>query len=316
MLQDLALDYPLPKLILEYRSLSKLKSTYTDNLPLQVNPKTRRIHTSYHQAAVSTGRLSSSQPNLQNIPIKTEQGRKIRQAFIAPKGYQLLAADYSQVELRIMAHLSGDTGLQQAFANNLDIHRATASQVFSVPLDQVNSEQRRKAKAINFGLIYGMSAFGLAKQIQVGRDVAQEYINAYFQQYPRVKDYMEQARQQAREQGFVETLLGRKLYLPEIHSSNKMRQMAAERVAINAPMQGTTADIIKKAMIDIDNWLKIENNGILMVMQVHDELVFEVPDAQLEMAKKMIKHYMEQAVLLSVPLTVDIGVGSNWDEAH
>ncbi len=315
VLQELALDYPLPKLILEHRSLSKLKSTYTDKLPQMINDKTGRVHTSYHQAVAATGRLSSTDPNLQNIPIKTEEGRSIRTAFIAPKGCKILAADYSQIELRIMAHLSQDKGLLKAFEEGLDVHSATAAEVFDVPLEQVTSNQRRNAKAINFGLIYGMSAFGLAKQIDTDRNTAQDYINTYFARYPGVENYMESTRQKAADLGYVETLYGRRLYLPEIHSKNGMRRKAAERTAINAPMQGSAADIIKLAMLEVDKWLK-DVKGIKMIMQVHDELVFEVEESQLDLAQKKIPELMERVAELSVPLIADVGIGDNWDEAH
>ncbi len=316
VLQELALDYPLPKLILEYRSLSKLKSTYTDKLPEQVNPRTGRVHTSYHQAVAATGRLSSSDPNLQNIPVRTAEGRRIRQAFIAEPGSLVLAADYSQIELRIMAHLSGDAGLVEAFAKGEDIHRATAAEVFGVAPEAVSGDQRRSAKAINFGLIYGMSAFGLAKQLGIDRGEAQRYVDRYFERYPGVKAYMEATREQAREQGYVETLFGRRLYLPEIRARNAQRRQAAERTAINAPMQGTAADIIKKAMLSVHEWIKAEASNVKMVMQVHDELVFEVPEADIPAARLEICRRMEEAATLSVPLKVDAGVGSNWDEAH
>ncbi len=316
VLQELALDYPLPQAILEYRSFSKLKSTYTDKLPLQVNPATGRIHTSYHQAVTATGRLSSSNPNLQNIPVRTEEGRKIRQAFIAPPGHSLLAADYSQIELRIMAHLSGDEGLLEAFRQERDVHSSTAAEVFGVAFDAVTAEQRRRAKAINFGLIYGMSAFGLARQLGISRKEAQNYMTLYFARYPRVHDYMDQIRQQAAENGYVETLFGRRLYLPEINSRNGMRRQAAERAAINAPMQGTAADIIKKAMVSVDGWLKASEFNAHVIMQVHDELVLEVPDALIEPVTKGLLHCMSDTVTLDVPLTVDVGVGQNWDQAH
>ncbi|MCV9879785.1 DNA polymerase I [Brenneria izbisi] len=316
VLAELALDYPLPKLILEYRGLAKLKSTYTDKLPLMINPATRRVHTSYHQAVTATGRLSSSDPNLQNIPVRNEEGRRIRQAFIAPKGYSIVAADYSQIELRIMAHLSGDKGLLKAFSDGLDIHRATASEVFGIALDKVTSEQRRSAKAINFGLIYGMSAFGLSRQLNIPRYESQKYMNLYFERYPGVQEYMERTRQQAAEQGYVSTLDGRRLYLPDIHSRNAMARKAAERAAINAPMQGTAADIIKKAMIAIDSWLQQDKPLVNMIMQVHDELVFEIHDAALEASQNKIRELMEGCMRLSVPLRVDIGTGMNWDEAH
>lgn len=316
VLQELALDYPLPAAILQYRSLTKLKSTYTDSLPLQIDPATGRVHTSYHQAITATGRLSSSDPNLQNIPIRTEEGRRIRQAFIAPPGYKMVAADYSQIELRIMAHLSGDEGLCTAFAKGLDIHRATAAEVFGVALDQVSDEQRRHAKAINFGLIYGMSAFGLAKQIGTDREVAQEYIKHYFLRYPGVKDYMEKTRKQAAQFGYVSTLFGRRLYLPEINSSNHLRKMAAERTAINAPMQGTAADIIKRAMIHMNDWLQQHTEVGHMIMQVHDELIFEVTENQVEAFIPKLEDIMSHAAEMRVPLIVGIGVGENWDEAH
>jgi DNA polymerase I len=316
VMRDLALDYPLPKLILEYRSLSKLKSTYVDALPQQINQKTGRVHTSFHQAVASTGRLSSSNPNLQNIPIRAEEGRRIRQAFIAPKGYKMVAADYSQVELRIMAHLSGDKGLLDAFAHGADIHSSTASQVFGVPLENVDKEFRRRAKAINFGLIYGMSSFGLAKQLQVDRNTAQEYIDEYFRQYPGVKAYMENTRKQARQEGYVETVFGRRLYLPNINARNMMQQKAAERIAINAPMQGTAADIIKLAMINIDKALSASDMDAKMILQVHDELIFEVAEKNCEALVKLVKELMQSAAKLTVPLIVDVGTGHNWDEAH
>ncbi len=316
VLVELALDYPLPKVLLEYRSLSKLKSTYTDKLPLMVNATTGRVHTSYHQAVAATGRLSSNDPNLQNIPIRTQEGRRIRQAFIAPTGYQILAADYSQIELRIMAHLSSDAGLLRAFNEGRDVHTATASEVFEVALEAVSGEQRRKAKAINFGLIYGMSAFGLARQLHLGRHEAQQYIERYFERYPGVADYMERTRAVAREQGYVETLFGRRLYLPEINARNKMRAQAAERTAINAPMQGTAADIIKKAMLAVDHWLQQGEADARMIMQVHDELVFEVATDEAEPVREQICHLMSEAAELSIPLLVEAGVGNNWDEAH
>ena len=316
VLQELALDYPLPRLILEHRSLSKLKSTYTDKLPTMIDPGTGRIHTSYHQAVTATGRLSSSDPNLQNIPVRTEEGRRIRQAFIAPEGSVLVAADYSQIELRIMAHLSGDAGLLSAFSEGLDIHQATAAEVFAVELEAVTPEQRRNAKAINFGLIYGMSAFGLGRQLNIGRNQAQEYIDLYFSRYPGVRDYMATIKSEAAAKGYVQTLAGRRLYLPEINARNAMRRQAAERTAINAPMQGTAADIIKKAMIDVDDWLCGNNLRSRIIMQVHDELVLEVPDEELEILQKGLKKRMESAAELSVPLVVDVGTGSNWDEAH
>ncbi|MBL4783708.1 MAG: DNA polymerase I [Porticoccaceae bacterium] len=316
VLQDLAVDFPLPRLILEYRSFSKLRSTYTDKLPKQINPVTGRVHTSYHQAVAATGRLSSSDPNLQNIPVRSEEGRRIRQAFIADAGYTVLAADYSQIELRIMAHLSQDVGLLQAFKDGLDVHKATASEVFGVALDQVEDHQRRSAKAINFGLIYGMSAFGLAKQLDIDRGAAQGYINLYFQRYPGVKGYMDETRELAREQGYVETLFGRRLYLPDINAKNGQRRQYAERTAINAPMQGTAADIIKLAMLSVDTWLQTDKPPVRMVMQVHDELVFEVETAYLEQASSIIQQKMSSAATLDVPLIVDVGTGINWDEAH
>ncbi|MFK8067251.1 MAG: DNA polymerase I [Gammaproteobacteria bacterium] len=316
VLQELAQDYLLPKLILENRSLSKLKSTYTDKLPLQIDQKTDRIHTSYHQAVAATGRLSSSDPNLQNIPIRTEEGRRIRQAFIAPEGYKLMASDYSQIELRIMAHLSGDARLLEAFKNGEDIHKATAAEVFNVELADVETNQRRAAKAINFGLIYGMSAFGLAKQLDVARGEAQDYIDLYFDRYPSVKTFMDDTRTLAHEQGFVETVFGRRLYLPEINSRNGQRRQYAERTAINAPMQGTAADIIKLAMIKVDHWLNEENIDAKMIMQVHDELVLEVAEKEIEPVKEKIESIMTSAAELNVPLVVDTGIGDNWDEAH
>jgi DNA polymerase-1 len=316
VLAELALDYPLPKVLLEHRSLSKLKSTYTDKLPQMVNPATGRIHTSYHQAVTATGRLSSSDPNLQNIPIRTEEGRRIRQAFIAPAGYKILAADYSQIELRIMAHLSSDAGLLKAFNEGRDVHTATASEVFEVALDAVTTEQRRKAKAINFGLIYGMSAFGLAKQLHLGRHEAQQYIERYFERYPGVADYMDRTRALAKEQGYVETLFGRRLYLPEINARNKMRVQAAERTAINAPMQGTAADIIKRAMLAVDDWLQQGRADARMIMQVHDELVFEVSDDEVDPVREQVCRLMSEAAELAIPLLVEAGVGNNWDEAH
>ncbi len=315
VLIELAQDYELPALILENRSMSKLKSTYTDKLPLQINRKTNRVHTSYHQAVTATGRLSSSDPNLQNIPIRSEEGRRVRQAFIAESGNKIVAADYSQIELRIMAHISQDDGLLHAFNNGIDIHKATAADITATPLEEVTSEQRRRAKAVNFGLIYGMSAFGLAKQLDVSRGEAQEYVNLYFDRYPKVKEYMENTRVSAKETGYVETLLGRRLYIDDINSRNGQRRQYAERSAINAPMQGTAADIIKVAMIKIGEYLA-DQNDIKMIMQVHDELVFEVPEAQVEEFTAKAKELMESAAELSVPLIVDIGVGDNWDEAH
>lgn len=316
VLQELALDYPLPKVLLEHRSLAKLKSTYTDKLPTMVNPATGRIHTSYHQAVTATGRLSSSDPNLQNIPVRTSEGRRIRQAFIAPKGSKILAADYSQIELRIMAHLSQDKGLLEAFAQGLDVHAATAAEVFGVALDDVTTEQRRSAKAINFGLIYGMSAFGLGRQLHIGRNQAQEYIDLYFARYPGVKAYMDNTRQSAAENGYVETLFGRRLYLPEINASNGMRRQAAERTAINAPMQGTAADIIKRAMINVDRWLETSGLQAKVIMQVHDELVLEVPELEVEAVSEGLQQHMSAAAELDVPLIVDVGLGDNWDQAH
>jgi DNA polymerase-1 len=316
VLQELAADYPLPKLILDYRGLSKLKSTYTDKLPQQVDDITGRVHTSYHQAVAATGRLSSSDPNLQNIPIRSEEGRKIRQAFIAPEGYKIVAADYSQIELRIMAHLSADAGLLKAFGEGHDVHRATAAEVFGVAPEQVTTELRRSAKAINFGLIYGMSSFGLAQQLGLSRSQAQSYIDLYFARYPGVKNYMDNIRELAREQGYVETLFGRRLYLPEIKSRNAARRQYAERTAINAPMQGTAADIIKRAMISADQWLFSEKPDAKMIMQVHDELVFEIAESQLEHCTAIIRARMCAAAELNVPLIVDIGTGNNWDEAH
>lgn len=316
VLQELALDYPLPALLMEYRGLSKLKNTYTDRLPQMINPATGRIHTSYHQAVTATGRLSSSEPNLQNIPIRTEEGRRIRQAFVAPKGYCILAADYSQIELRIMAHLSQDKGLLQAFEQGLDVHRATAAEVFGVTLEAVSSEMRRSAKAINFGLIYGMSAFGLARQLRLGRQEAQQYIDRYFERYPGVQRYMDDIRLQAREHGYVETIMGRRLYLPDINARNANLRQAAERTAINAPMQGTAADIIKTAMIDVHQWLREAGLDARIVMQVHDELVLEVAQEQLEAVREGLIKRMSAAAKLSIPLLVEAGSGSNWDEAH
>ena len=316
VLVELAHDYPLPKLILEYRSLSKLKSTYTDKLPLQVAESTGRVHTSYQQAVAATGRLSSTDPNLQNIPVRTEEGRRIRQAFIAAPGYKMIAADYSQIELRIMAHLSGDKGLLDAFSKGLDVHSATAAEVFGVSVDEVTKDQRRSAKAINFGLIYGMSAFGLAKQLDITRPEAQEYVDLYFKRYPGVKDYMEQTKEKAKEDGYVETVFGRRLYLHEINAKNGMRRQYAERTAINAPMQGTAADIIKRAMINLDKEIQTGKFDMRMIMQVHDELIFEIKESQVDDAIKLIIEKMENAAELSVPLVVDVGIGINWDEAH
>ncbi|HDX8371758.1 TPA: DNA polymerase I [Aeromonas dhakensis] len=317
VLAELAETYELPRLLMEHRGLAKLKSTYTDKLPLMIKPQTGRVHTSYHQAVAATGRLSSTDPNLQNIPVRNEQGRRIRQAFIPCAGYKLVAADYSQIELRIMAHLSGDKGLLTAFAEGKDIHKATAAEVFGVELDAVTSDMRRSAKAINFGLIYGMSAFGLAKQLGIGRAEAQKYMDLYFERYPGVLEYMERTRQQAEAQGYVETLFGRRLYLPDIKSRNAGLRKAAERAAINAPMQGTAADIIKRAMINVDGWIRgIEDQSIRMLMQVHDELVFEIREEKLEEYIAIIKEKMSAAAELHVPLVVEAGTGDNWDQAH
>ncbi len=316
VLEELAENHELPRVILEHRGLAKLKSTYTDKLPQMVNPLTNRVHTSYHQAVTATGRLSSRDPNLQNIPVRNDEGRRIRQAFIAPEGYCIMAADYSQIELRIMAHLSQDKGLLDAFEQGKDIHRATAAEVFGVLLEQVTSEQRRSAKAINFGLIYGMSAFGLSRQLGIPRGEAQRYMDLYFERYPGVLAYMERTRQQAADHGFVETLEGRRLYLPDIKSRNAMRRKASEREAINAPMQGTAADIIKLAMIAVDDWIVSEQPNVRMIMQVHDELVFEVRESELATAEQKIRELMEQSMQLDVPLKVDVGIGDNWDQAH
>ena len=316
VLSELGRDYELPKLVLEYRSLSKLKSTYTDKLPERIDPQTGRVHTSYHQAVAATGRLSSADPNLQNIPIRTAEGRRIREAFIAPAGRVILACDYSQIELRIMAHLSADETLLSAFHNKLDVHSATAAEVFAVPLEEVSAAHRRAAKAINFGLMYGMSAFGLAKQLDIKRGEAQEYIDTYFSRYPGVFEFMERTRELAREQKYVETMFGRRLWLPEINARNPMRRQAAERAAINAPMQGTAADIIKRAMLSVDQWMQAENPSALMVMQVHDELVFEVAQEQREDFTKEVIARMEAAATLKVPLQVDTDFGANWEAAH
>ena len=316
VLAELALDYPLPAVLMEYRGLSKLKSTYTDKLPEMIDPRTGRVHTSYHQAVTATGRLSSSDPNLQNIPIRTEEGRRIRQAFIAAPGHQILAADYSQIELRIMAHLSQDAGLLTAFAEGLDVHSATAAEVFGVGIDAVSGDQRRKAKAINFGLIYGMSAFGLGKQLGIGRNEAQEYIDLYFARYPGVADYMARTRESAHQTGYVETLRGRRLYLPEINARNRQRQQAAERTAINAPMQGTAADIIKMAMLAVDAWLTDSKINARLIMQVHDELVFEVESGAVEELSETVSQLMSGVGVLDVPLLVEAGTGDNWDQAH
>lgn len=317
VLQELALDYPLPKVIIEHRGLAKLKSTYTDKLPKMINPTTGRVHTSYHQAVTATGRLSSTDPNLQNIPIRNEEGRRIRQAFVAPHGWKIMAVDYSQIELRIMAHLSGDKALLEAFQQGKDIHAATAAEILGVSIDQVSSEQRRRAKAVNFGLIYGMSAFGLAKQLGIPRGEAQGYMDKYFERYPGVMQYMEDTRSTASELGYVETLLGRRLYLPEIKSRNGMRRKAAERAAINAPMQGTAADIIKKAMLLVDAWIEEHGQGrVKLLMQVHDELVFEVQETALAEIESKVQQLMESAADLKVPLVADTGHGDNWDQAH
>jgi DNA polymerase I len=315
VLQELSYMYRLPAVILEYRSLTKLMSTYIEALPKKVHPETQRVHTSYNQSITTTGRLSSTDPNLQNIPIRHAEGRLIRKAFVAPPQHMILSADYSQIELRIMAHLSGDEGLQQAFLKDLDIHTATASEIFHTPLHDVTPEQRRRAKAVNFGLIYGMSSFGLSKQLEIDRTTAQQYINLYFERYPGVLKFMQVSREKARLQGFVETLIGRKLYIPDILSHNKIKQKAAERIAINAPLQGTAADIIKKAMIDVNTCLQTQT-GIQMIMQVHDELVFEVHETKIDMAQKMVSSCMEKAVSLSIPIKVSVGIGKNWDEAH
>lgn len=316
VLQELALDYPLPKVIMEYRGLAKLKSTYTDQLPKQIAQSTGRIHTSYHQAVTATGRLSSSDPNLQNIPIRTQEGRRVRRAFIAPDGYKIIAADYSQIELRIMAHLSQDEGLISAFKSGLDIHKATAAEVFGGAVSEVSDDHRRSAKAINFGLIYGMSAFGLSRQLNISRGAAQDYIDLYFNRYPGVKDYMDRTRALAAEQGYVETIFGRRLYLPEIRASNFQRRQAAERTAINAPMQGTAADIIKKAMIAVHGWLASSNLDTRMTMQVHDELVLEVPEGNVQELASGLVELMSGAVELCIPLVVEAGIGDNWDQAH
>jgi DNA polymerase-1 len=316
VLEELAATYPLPRLILEYRSVAKLKSTYTDKLPQQIDQRTGRIHTSYHQAVAATGRLSSSDPNLQNIPIRTPEGRRIRQAFVAPPGHVLVAADYSQIELRIMAHLSGDQSLLTAFAEDRDVHQATAAEVFGIPQAAVSADQRRSAKAINFGLIYGMSAFGLARQLGIGRGEAQKYVDLYFERYPGVKRYMDETKQKARDAGFVETIFGRRLYLPEIQSRNQALRQYAERSAINAPMQGSAADIIKRAMIQVDAWLRTSGAPARLIMQVHDELVLEVEDAAVDLLVGQLRRQMASAAELRVPLKVDVGIGRNWDQAH
>jgi DNA polymerase-1 len=316
VLAELANDYELPAVIIDYRGVSKLKSTYTDKLPLMINERTGRIHTSYHQAVAATGRLSSTDPNLQNIPIRTEEGRRIRKAFVAPEGHVLLAADYSQIELRIMAHLSADKGLLGAFEKEQDVHRATAAEVFETSLEDVTAEQRRSAKAINFGLMYGMSAFGLAKQLGISRGEAQDYVDLYFERYPGVKKYMDDIRSKASAKGYVETVFGRRLYLPEINARNAQRRQYAERSAINAPMQGTAADIIKRAMIEVHAWLEEERPGARMIMQVHDELVFEVEQDNADAVAKDVTRLMNSAADLRAPLKVDVGVGADWDEAH
>jgi DNA polymerase-1 len=316
VLQQLAEDYPLPRLILDYRGLAKLKSTYTDKLPRMVNRDTGRVHTNYGQAIAVTGRLSSTDPNLQNIPVRTAEGRRIREAFIAPAGSQIVSADYSQIELRIMAHISGDPGLLRAFAAGEDVHRATASEVFGAGPEEVSSEQRRYAKVINFGLIYGMSAFGLAKQLGLDRGAAQNYIQRYFERYPGVERYMRETRESARLRGYVETVLGRRLWLPEIKSSNAGRRQGAERAAINAPMQGTAADIVKLAMIAVQNWLDAERLSTKLIMQVHDELVLEVPDAEHSRVIAELPGLMSGVMKLEVPLTVGVGSGPNWERAH
>ena len=316
VLEELAASYALPRLILDYRGVAKLKSTYTDKLPEQIDPHTGRIHTSYHQAVAATGRLSSTDPNLQNIPIRTPEGRRIRQAFVAPPGCSLIAADYSQIELRIMAHLSGDKGLLDAFAEDRDVHQATAAEVFGLPLDAVSPEQRRSAKAINFGLIYGMSAFGLARQLGIGRTEAQKYVDRYFERYPGVKRYMDETKQRARDAGYVETIFGRRLYLPDIQSRNQALRQYAERSAINAPMQGSAADIIKRAMIEVDAWLQTSGLPARLIMQVHDELILEAADAAADTVAAQLGRLMSQAAELAVPLKVDVGMGRNWDVAH
>ena len=316
VLQELALDYPLPKLLLEHRSLSKLKGTYTDKLPRSVNPRTGRVHTNYAQAVANTGRLASNDPNLQNIPVRTPEGRRIREAFIAPPGFVIVSADYSQIELRIMAHLSEDAGLVKAFHEGADIHRHTASGIFGVPQDQVSPEQRRYIKAVNFGLIYGMSAFGLAAQLNIDRAAAQLYIDQYFARYPGVAAYMQRTREQARAEGYVETVFGRRLWLQDIRAGGGPRRQAAERAAINAPMQGTAADLIKLAMIAVQGWLDCERLATTLIMQVHDELVFEVPAGELARVKRELPALMTGVAQLKVPLVVDVGVGENWDKAH
>jgi len=316
VLAELAADYPLPARLLEHRSLSKLKGTYTDKLPLMINPASGRVHTNYAQAVAVTGRLSSNDPNLQNIPIRTLEGRRVREAFIAPPGHSILSADYSQIELRIMAHISSDGGLLKAFGEGIDVHRATASEVFGAPVDEVSSEQRRYAKVINFGLIYGMSAFGLASNLGIERSAATAYIERYFARYPGVKRYMDETKASAREKGYVETLFGRRVYLPEINGGNGPRKSAAERQAINAPMQGTAADLIKLAMIAVQGVLDREQRATRMIMQVHDELVFEVPAAELDWARAEVPRIMASVAELKVPLLAEVGIGANWDEAH
>jgi DNA polymerase I len=316
VLAQLALDHPLPKLILEYRGLSKLKSTYTDKLAEMILPATGRVHTSYMQAVAVTGRLSSTDPNLQNIPIRTAEGRRIREAFIAPRGSHIVSADYSQIELRIMAHISGDESLLRAFADGQDIHRATAGEIFGIAPEALTSEQRRYAKVINFGLIYGMSAFGLSRQLEIERSAAQQYMDRYFARYPGVARYMQNTREAARREGFVETVFGRRLWLQEIRSGSPARRQAAERAAINAPMQGTAADLIKMAMIRVQDWLARENLTTKLIMQVHDELILEVPDAEVAAVRETLPRIMSGVAELAVPLVVEVGVGPNWDKAH
>jgi DNA polymerase-1 len=316
VLEQLALDYPLARLILDFRTLSKLKSTYTDKLPRMINARTGRVHTNFAQAVAVTGRLSSNEPNLQNIPIRNAEGRRIREAFIAPPGHHILSADYSQIELRIMAHLSGDENLMAAFRSGEDVHRRTAAEIFGIPGSEVAAEQRRYAKTINFGLIYGMSAFGLASQLGIERGAAQQYMDRYFTRYPGVKAYMDQTRKSAREQGYVETVFGRRLYMIDIRASNNQRRQGAERAAINAPMQGTAADLIKLAMIQVHRWLREQQLASRLVLQVHDELVFEVPDAEVELLERQLPRLMTGVAQLAVPLVVDVGVGPNWDRAH
>jgi DNA polymerase-1 len=316
VLQELALNYPLPKVLLEYRGLAKLKSTYTDKLPKMINSQTGRVHTSYNQAVAITGRLASSDPNLQNIPVRTAEGRRIREAFIAPAGSVIVSADYSQIELRIMAHLSQDEGMLNAFANNEDIHRATAAEIFGCERDAVNNEQRRYAKVINFGLIYGMSAFGLAQNLNIERSAAQSYIERYFSRYPGVRAYMQDTREVAKQKGYVETYFGRRLWIPEINSSNGMRRAGAERAAINAPMQGTAADLIKLAMIATQKWIASQQLQTKLIMQVHDELVLEVPEDELNLVKTMLPQLMQNVAKIDVPLLAEVGAGSNWEAAH